>query len=251
MVGWSDEGWGTKKGGSGGPGVTEYASVSELVTASEGSLAPVYYEVVGEWITYWDGSAFSPPYPNATTSSVLMEPAVGLYVGAGFFAGMTAQNRVFDADEIGAVTFCANHTIRADQISIGVAGGAGAGKSVRVLFFDSHPVTNRPTNLLYQSPDIDCSASGERTVDVDPIWTFVAGKTYWVAVWSSDTLTLRGMNQNQAPWLSADFSGSSVVSYVSLVRSQTWADGTAADWSYASAQHSTDLAALVGLRVAA
>lgn len=55
------------------PGVTPYASIADLVTASQGSLAPGYYEVVGEWITYWDGAAFTPEYvfeqtPNAFDS---------------------------------------------------------------------------------------------------------------------------------------------------------------------------------------
>jgi hypothetical protein len=42
----------------GGSGVTEYDTVAELITASEGSLAVGYYEVVGIVLTYWDGTNF-------------------------------------------------------------------------------------------------------------------------------------------------------------------------------------------------
>lgn len=63
MSGWSDEGWGTKKAAAAGVSVITYPSVSDLITASEGgALAPGYYEVVGEWITYWDGAVFAPEY---------------------------------------------------------------------------------------------------------------------------------------------------------------------------------------------
>lgn len=53
----------------GGAGVTEYDTIAELVTASEGSLAPGYYEVLTvpathpqspRVLTYWDGAQFAP-----------------------------------------------------------------------------------------------------------------------------------------------------------------------------------------------
>ena len=55
--------------GGGGPSVTQYATVAELITASQGGLAEGYYEVttVPEYhpqypriITYWDGATFEP-----------------------------------------------------------------------------------------------------------------------------------------------------------------------------------------------
>lgn len=48
--------------GTAGPSVTQYATVAELITASQGGLAPGYYEVPGVWVTYWDGAVFSPTY---------------------------------------------------------------------------------------------------------------------------------------------------------------------------------------------
>ena len=65
---WFDDGWVRKKGIA-GPSVTQYATVAELITASQGSLAPGYYEVTAvpayhpqypRIITYWDGAAFEP-----------------------------------------------------------------------------------------------------------------------------------------------------------------------------------------------
>lgn len=57
--------------GTAAPSVTQYATVAELITASQGGLAPGYYEVVGEWITYWDGAVFAPEYsPIAPTPLV-------------------------------------------------------------------------------------------------------------------------------------------------------------------------------------
>jgi hypothetical protein len=54
----------------GGSGVTEYATLAELITASEGSLAEGYYTVTEtppvthplypKIVTYWDGAAFEP-----------------------------------------------------------------------------------------------------------------------------------------------------------------------------------------------
>lgn len=52
-----------------GPGVTSYATIADLITASKGSLDPGYYEVttVPDYhpqhpriITYWDGASFEP-----------------------------------------------------------------------------------------------------------------------------------------------------------------------------------------------
>jgi len=45
------------------PGVTQYGTVSELLAASiVPGLVVGYYEVVGEWITYWDGATFAPEF---------------------------------------------------------------------------------------------------------------------------------------------------------------------------------------------
>lgn len=48
-----------KEGGPDGPSVTQYATVAELIAASEGALAPGYYEVAGVVVTYWNGTEFS------------------------------------------------------------------------------------------------------------------------------------------------------------------------------------------------
>jgi len=45
-------------------GVTQYATVQDLITAAHGALDAGYYEVVGEWITYWNGATFSPELPE-------------------------------------------------------------------------------------------------------------------------------------------------------------------------------------------
>lgn len=56
-------------------GFTEYATIAELVTASEGSLAPAYYrvETVPPVIAQWDGTRFSqeliPPWNPITANN--------------------------------------------------------------------------------------------------------------------------------------------------------------------------------------
>lgn len=75
-TGWSEDGWSQRRilrGGSSALGVTQYAALSELITASEGSLAAGYYEVLtstGRVLTYWDGAGFD-PYPVLPTNTIL------------------------------------------------------------------------------------------------------------------------------------------------------------------------------------
>lgn len=75
--------------GTAGPSVTQYATVAELITASQGSLEPGYYEVPGVWVTFWNGSTFSPPAPDAVQLDYtvhlpdLVTPETKLLIGPG------------------------------------------------------------------------------------------------------------------------------------------------------------------------
>jgi len=56
---------GAKWVGSGLPvgDVIPFSSVQALLTASESNLSTGYYEVAGQWVTYWDGTIFQPEPP--------------------------------------------------------------------------------------------------------------------------------------------------------------------------------------------
>lgn len=66
----SDGNFGARVLGAAGPSVTQYATVAELITASQGSLAEGYYEVPGVWVTFWNGEIFSPPYSISVPSII-------------------------------------------------------------------------------------------------------------------------------------------------------------------------------------
>lgn len=69
----SDGNFGGRVIGATGPLVVQFATINDLITASQGSLTPGYYEVPGEWITHWNGAVFSPgvPVPSQTIGNSL------------------------------------------------------------------------------------------------------------------------------------------------------------------------------------
>jgi len=230
----------------GGGGVTEYDTVSDLIAASlVPGFAVGYYEVPGVWITYWDGVIFSPSLPNPTTTTSQFRPASGLIAGAGFLVGTGTSTIAVLANETIIAPFSTAITLTVDRVRLAVT---SAGTNARILVFGSAPETNRPVDLIYQSDEITVSSTGNFGVDVD--WTLTAGRTYWIGVWVQSNTTFRTFLPSSFPWLSAGFSGSSVVAYFSLLRSQDWADGTANQWVYSDTHHSTKIPVLVGLEIA-
>jgi len=55
---------------------------------------------------------------------------------------------------------------------------AAANDKTRICIY-SHDGLNAPTNLLYESTDIDLSTTGNKTVNVTKTWT--KGEVYWIA----------------------------------------------------------------------
>lgn len=145
MVGWSDEGWGTKKAGGGGTGVTEYATIAELVTASEGSLAPGYYEVPsdwpGPWATKWDGAVFSPPPPDDFLVSQFLDA-------------------YFPASELDAIALGDPVDAWPDVISGASVVAAGTARPSRIKYAGTSGVQGDGANNILKSTDAAIVAMG-------------------------------------------------------------------------------------------
>jgi hypothetical protein len=61
-----------------------------------------------------------------------------------------------------------------------------ASSRVRILIYSN--VNGIPTTKLFESTDLDTSTIGQKTVTTS--FTFIAGETYWLTVWSNSGPTL-------------------------------------------------------------
>ncbi len=129
-----------------------------------------------------------------------------------------------------------------DQAGVSVSTGV-AGALVKVVVYESD-LTGRPTTLLAESSDIDCATVATRFVPF--IFTFQAGKMYWLGIHSNSTAVIRGPSATAAKpltWTNA----ATPVTNRTLTRTVPY--GPSGNWgAYSNAQLSVTGAGLILFR---
>lgn len=174
----------------------------------------------------------------------LFKPAAALWVpnswnGLALGTGAQAANRHIIAP------FVPSYAMTVDQVGVSVS-TLLAGANCKVTIFDSD-ADGRPTTLLRESGDLSAASAATVTGAITSI-ALAAGKLYWIGVRSSGTQTLRTLGVSALPVLSVTTAATPVMQSTLLI-TETYATA-AANWSYASSQHSNTVMPLVLLRTA-
>ena len=176
-------------------------------------------------------------------SSLLMAPATGLFVSNnqnGTALGTQAQvaNRTI------ITPFMTSVPMSIDQLGISISTLLAASNCKCVIFqSDSN---GRPTTLLRETANIDCSTTGTKFASITSL-ALTDGTIYWIGVRSSSTQTIRTLAVGASPVISVTNAATPVLQSC-LIRTETYANA-ATDWTYASSQHSNGLAPLILMRV--
>ncbi len=187
-----------------------------------------------------DAATASPNYDGYTQ----MVPSAGLFIGNSANAtalGTQAQvaNRTIIAPFVPA------YTTAIDQLGLSVS-TLLAGASAKCVIFEAD-ANGRPTTLLRETATIDAATTGTRFASITSL-SLEAGRTYWIGVRASGTFTLRTLAVGALPALSYTNAATPAANQV-LIRTETYATA-AANWTYATGQHSNALMPLVLMRVA-
>ena len=136
-------------------------------------------------------------------------PLAGAFVAnAADATALTVQAQVADRISLAPLAFPRDTTI--DQVGISVS-TLGAGVNARVLIYEADDF-GRPTNLLVQSANISCAATGTVFATLAPTFAFLKNKMYWVGAHISGVATLRSIGIGGTPALSWSNAATPVVS---------------------------------------
>lgn len=172
-----------------------------------------------------------------------MKPAAGVFIGpatSGGSLGTIAQA----ANRNTIAPFCPAFDLTIDQVAISVSTAVASSLAKVVIY--SADADGRPSTILAESADIDCSTTGTKTTALS--LSFTAGRIYWIGVRSSSTQTLRNLPAAAFPVLSYTSAATPAIQCV-LAKTETYASA-AADWTYSSSHHSNITVPIVLMRVA-
>lgn len=173
-----------------------------------------------------------------------MVPAATLFVANSANAtALGTQAQVANRNVIAPFVPAYNMTI--DQLGVSVS-TLLAGANAKCVIYSSDS-NGRPTTILRETGNITAAAAATVMVSITPL-VLSAGATYWIGVRASGTFTLRTLAAGSLPALTYSNAATPVASQT-LILTETFANA-AANWTYASSQHSTALMPLVLMRVA-
>jgi hypothetical protein len=174
-----------------------------------------------------------------------MVPAAGQFVANS--ANATALSTAAQvANRMVIAPFVAAYTMNIDQLGVSIS-TLLASSFAKCVVYAADSTTGRPTTVLRETGDIDCSTTGTKFADITSL-TLTAGLTYWIGVRTSSTFTLRTLGGGALPAL--DYTNAATPApRQTFSRTLTYA--TAADtWTYSTSHHSTVPMPLVLMRLA-
>lgn len=158
---------------------------------------------------------FETPQP-APTAGQYFKTTCGTGQTTGTIAGVASRLDVFP--------FSTPHDLTVDQVAINCT-TLLAGALARVVLYEADG-NGWPTNKIYESADLDLSATGIKTAAA--ALTLRAGVTYWAGVWHSSTATISAWPVAATP----DLPGAVTTQHQKVIRAAPAWGGTApAVWS--------------------
>ena len=129
----------------------------------------------------------------------------------GFNASMIAANTgtvTPTANRLDVYPITPNRTMTNVSLTISVS-ALGVGSLARLVIYSN--VNSFPTNKLFESTDIDCSTTGDKTVLTG--LTFTAGTSYWLGFYSNGIATFRTLSTTALIPLAWPSATSSIVAW--------------------------------------
>jgi hypothetical protein len=172
-----------------------------------------------------------------------MEP--GAFIG-NEVGGVTLSTLAQTANRIVGTPKSFPRDTQVDQLGVSVS-TAVAGALFRVQIYDTD-ADGRPTTLLVESADISGATAATVFATLGATFTFLAGKTYFIAVHSSANATLRTISTTGVVGFSWS-NAATPAQYIALVRTATF--GSAGNWpAFANSQAQNVAMPLVLMRCA-
>ena len=192
-----------------------------------------------------DGTFAAPAGGSAVRAGhSLFTPAAGLFVPNNANA-LALGTQIQVANRTVIAPFVPAYDMTIDQIGISVSTLLAASNAKGVIYAaDSN---GRPTTILRETPNIS-GAAAATVFGTITSYTLLAGTTYWIGVRCSGTFTLRTLAVGALPALDYTSAATPAVRQT-LILTETFANA-AANWTYASSQHSTALMPLILMRIA-
>ncbi len=176
--------------------------------------------------------------------SNLIVPAAGLFISNGL--NNTALGTAAQVANRTVITpFIPGHAVSIDQLGCSVS-TLLASSNVKLVIYDSDS-NGRPTTILRETANIDSGSTGTKFSAISSL-ALTAGKVYWVGLRSSGTQTVRTLGVGATPVISYT-NAATPVGQGTLILTETFGNA-AANWTYASNQHSNVAAPLILMRVA-
>ena len=114
----------------------------------------------------------------------LLKPTTG-QVMSGSLTGTSLNSIATTANRLTAQPFIPSKTFTTSNFYINVS-TVGLGVNARILIYSD--LNGIPTTKLYESANLDCSTTGQKTATTS--FTFTAGTTYWLCTHCSGTANL-------------------------------------------------------------
>lgn len=179
-----------------------------------------------------------------TFGTSVMVPAAGVYISNGLnLTALGTVAQVANRTTIGA--FISGRSITIDQIGLSVS-TLVASALLKIVIYDSDS-NGRPTTILRETSTFNAGSTGTKFLSITAL-SLTAGKVYWFGVRSSSTATVRSLGVGATPVLSYT-NAATPVGQGALIITETFANA-AANWTYASSQHSNVAVPLVLMRAA-
>lgn len=167
-----------------------------------------------------------------TCISNFVSPSLGFVTGRFYdnsFHGSNTSTTANSTNRIDLAPFYVGTSLTIDQIGVAVA-TAVAASSVRLLIYSTGS-NGWPDNKLYESADVDTSATGYKFASLS--FTFSSDVPYWVGIHENGTATLRTVNLASA--LNLGLTSSSATTYATLLRKVVTYGSAPDPWGFASA----------------
>ena len=117
------------------------------------------------------------------------------------FHGGNSVNHTASQNRTELCPFYCSEILAIDRIGVAVVTAGPAGGLGRMLIYESDPSTGWPTNLVYESPDIDLSiGTGFQGADLATPFVFERASVYWVGyrLGATNGLVIRGIANTTA-----------------------------------------------------